>query len=40
MIRWLNHPITVGDVLMVGGIVALILFLLFVVLALNMGWVR
>lgn len=42
MSDFFNHAITVGDLFMAGavGIVLLIAFLGFVVLAVNMGWVR
>lgn len=42
MTEFLNHAITVSDLLLAGavGIVLLIAFLGFVVLAVNMGWVK
>lgn len=42
MADFLNHPITVGDVLVASGvtIATLIAFLLFVVVAVNRGWVK
>jgi hypothetical protein len=40
--EFLNHAITVGDLLVVSAVavVFLIVFLGFVVLAVNMGWVK